>query len=84
MLNCPKCRCFKLKLKVEHKSRGKEYQCLGCDARLMENATYRRTTAHQRDQMVAMRKQGLSQRAIAKVLGVAPNTVDTVLKKSEG
>ena len=83
MLNCPKCRSFNLKLKTLHKKqdKGAEYLCLGCGSRVMEKAKYRRTTVLQQEQMVLMRRQGLSQRAIAKVLGVAPNTVDTFLKK---
>ena len=85
MLNCPKCRSFNLKLKTLHKKldKGPEYVCLGCNSRVMEKAKYRRTTPYQRELMVSMRQQGLSQRAIAKVLGVAPNTVDTFLKKRE-
>jgi transposase-like protein len=84
MLKCPKCHSLNLRLLVDHKKggRGKEYHCAGCDSRLMEDASYRRTVPAQREQMVALRKEGLSQRGIARALNCSLTTVIYHLKKA--
>jgi transposase-like protein len=84
MLKCPKCNSLNVRLLVDHKKgeRGKEYHCAGCDSRLMEDVSYRRTVVTQREQMVALRKEGLSKRGIARALRCSLTTVIYHLKKS--
>ena len=57
-------------------SRGRQtYRCGGCGKRSQPDAAYRRATAAQQRQAVAMRRGGMSVRAIAAVLEVSPATV---------